>query len=33
MNKIKNLARLLDSVNEKLSPEVDFLGDLKRSIE
>lgn len=32
-NKIKNLARLLDSVNEKLSPEVDFLGDLKRSIE
>ena len=33
MNKIRNLARLLDSVNEKLSPEQDFIGDLKRSIE
>lgn len=32
-SKIKNLARLLDSVNQKLSPEQDFLGDLKRSIE
>lgn len=32
-SKIKNLARLLDSVNEKLSPEQDFIGDLKRSIE
>ena len=32
-SKIKNLARLLDSANEKLSPEQDFLGDLKRSIE
>lgn len=32
-NKFKNLARLLDSANQKLSPEQDFLGDLKRSIE
>lgn len=32
-NKVRNLARLLDSVNKKLSPEQDFIGDLKRSIE
>lgn len=32
-SKIKNLARLLDSVNDKLSPDQDFIGDLKRSIE
>lgn len=32
-NKVKNLARLLDSVNNKLTPEQDFIGDLKRSIE
>ena len=32
-NKLKNLARLIDSANAKLSPEQDFIGDLKRSIE
>lgn len=32
-SKIKNLARLLDSVNNKLTPDQDFIGDLKRSIE
>lgn len=30
---LKNVCRLIDSANSKLSPEVDFLGDLKRSIE
>ncbi len=33
MTTLKNLARLLDSVNEKLSPEQAFICDLKRSIE
>lgn len=32
-SKIKNLARLLDSMNDKLTPDQDFIGDLKRSIE
>lgn len=30
---VKNIARLLDSINQELSPDQDFLADLKRSIE
>ena len=30
---LKNICRLIDSAQQKVPPEVDFLGDLKRSIE
>lgn len=32
-NTLKNIGRLIDQVNEKLTPEQSFLADLKRSIE
>lgn len=32
-NTLKNIGRLIDQVNEKLTPEQSFLFDLKRSIE
>jgi hypothetical protein len=32
-NSLKNVCRLIDVANEKLSPEQSFLADLKRSIE
>ena len=30
---LKNICRLIDSAQQRIPPEVDFLGDLKRSIE